>query len=161
MGNGAGYTFLLVIYVQKQHWEVLEMWNAMRKTKIKAWSALSGLHEFLCLSILITLLGIFPTQRWNPGLPHCRRILYQLSHKGSPRNTEGDSLSLLQRIFPTQESNWCLLHCRRLLYQLSYQGTPLVTQGGRKRKPEGNRSRSFFFRKETLMFVNGFKAMRL
>ena len=30
------------------------------------------------------LQGIFPTQGWNPGLPHCRRILYQLSHKGSP-----------------------------------------------------------------------------
>ena len=28
--------------------------------------------------------GIFPIQRSNPGLPHCRRILYQLSHKGSP-----------------------------------------------------------------------------
>ena len=28
--------------------------------------------------------GIFPTQRLNPGLRHCRRILYQLSHKGSP-----------------------------------------------------------------------------
>ena len=28
--------------------------------------------------------GIFPTQGLNPGLPHCRRILYQLSHKGSP-----------------------------------------------------------------------------
>ena len=28
------------------------------------------------------LQGIFPTQRLNPGLPHCRRILYQLSHKG-------------------------------------------------------------------------------
>ena len=26
--------------------------------------------------------GIFPTQGLNPGLPHCRRILYQLSHKG-------------------------------------------------------------------------------
>ena len=25
---------------------------------------------------------IFPTQGWNPGLPHCRWILYQLSHKG-------------------------------------------------------------------------------
>ena len=24
------------------------------------------------------------TQGWNPGLPHCRRILYQLSHKGKP-----------------------------------------------------------------------------
>ena len=28
--------------------------------------------------------GIFPTQRSNPGLLHCRRILYQLSPKGSP-----------------------------------------------------------------------------
>ena len=27
---------------------------------------------------------IFPTEGSNPGLPHCRRILYQLSHKGSP-----------------------------------------------------------------------------
>ena len=30
------------------------------------------------------LLGIFPTQGLNPGLSHCRRTLYQLSHKGSP-----------------------------------------------------------------------------
>ena len=28
--------------------------------------------------------GIFPTQGLNPGLLHCRRILYQLSHQGSP-----------------------------------------------------------------------------
>ena len=27
--------------------------------------------------------GIFPNQGSNSGLPHCRRILYQLSHKGS------------------------------------------------------------------------------
>ena len=27
---------------------------------------------------------IFPTQGLNPGLPHCRQTLYQLSHKGSP-----------------------------------------------------------------------------
>ena len=30
------------------------------------------------------LQGVFPTQESNPGLPHCRQILYQLSHKGSP-----------------------------------------------------------------------------
>ena len=30
------------------------------------------------------LQGIFPTQGSNSGLPHCRRILYQLSHQGSP-----------------------------------------------------------------------------
>ena len=28
--------------------------------------------------------GIFPTQGLNPGLPHCRRIVYQLRHQGSP-----------------------------------------------------------------------------
>ena len=30
------------------------------------------------------LQGIFPTQGSNPGLPHCRQILYRLSHQGSP-----------------------------------------------------------------------------
>ena len=35
---------------------------------------------------LSLLQGIFPTQGLNPGLPHCRQILYQLSHKGSPEN---------------------------------------------------------------------------
>ena len=34
---------------------------------------------------LSLLQGIFPTQGLNSGLLHCRRILYQLSHKGSPR----------------------------------------------------------------------------
>ena len=32
---------------------------------------------------LSLLQEIFPPQGSNPGLPHCRRILYQLSHKGS------------------------------------------------------------------------------
>ena len=30
------------------------------------------------------LQGIFPTQGSNPGLLHCRQILYCLSHQGSP-----------------------------------------------------------------------------
>ena len=37
---------------------------------------------------LSLLQGIFPTQGLNPGLLHCRWILYQLSHKGSPRILE-------------------------------------------------------------------------
>ena len=55
---------------------------------------------------------MLPTQRSNPGLPHCRQILYQLSHQGSPRILEWVSLTLLQGIFPTQELNQGLLHCR-------------------------------------------------
>ena len=34
------------------------------------------------------LQGIFPTQGSNPGLLHCRQILYQLSYQGSPRVLE-------------------------------------------------------------------------
>ena len=37
---------------------------------------------------LSLLQGIFPTQGSNRGLPHCRWILYQMSHKGSPRILE-------------------------------------------------------------------------
>ena len=37
---------------------------------------------------LSLLQGIFPTQGSSPGLLHQRRILYQLSHKGSPRILE-------------------------------------------------------------------------
>ena len=37
---------------------------------------------------LSLLQGISPTQELNPGVPHCRRILYQLSHQGSPRILE-------------------------------------------------------------------------
>ena len=44
---------------------------------------------------LSLLQGIFPTQGLNPGLPHCRRILYQLSHKAKPMNTGVGSLSFL------------------------------------------------------------------
>ena len=37
---------------------------------------------------LSLLQGIFPTQGSNPGLLHYRQILYQLSHKGSPKILE-------------------------------------------------------------------------
>ena len=36
---------------------------------------------------LSLLQGIFPTQRWNQDLLHCRWILYQLSYQGSPSHT--------------------------------------------------------------------------
>ena len=42
---------------------------------------LNSLGQNTGVGSLIPFPGIFPTQGWNPGLPHCRRILYQLSHK--------------------------------------------------------------------------------
>ena len=41
---------------------------------------------------LSLLQRIFPTQGSNPGLSHCRPILYHLSHKGSPCIAEKDSI---------------------------------------------------------------------
>ena len=49
---------------------------------------------------------IFPAQGLNPGLPHCRQILYQLSHKGSPFSSgtlTNRILSCLRRLLRTGE----------------------------------------------------------
>ena len=56
-----------------------------------------GCHAFLQ--------GIFPTQGSNPGLPHCRSILYHLSHWGRSKSTLRQSNS--------SSSGSCFLH---LLY---------------------------------------------
>ena len=77
----------------------------------------------------------FPTQGSNPGLLHCKWILYQLSYRGglyspwnSPHQNPGvGSRSLLQGIFPTQGLNLGLLHCKWILYQLSHKGNPKQT----------------------------------
>ena len=39
---------------------------------------------------LSLLQGIFPTEGSNPRLPHCRQILYQLNHTGSPSSCDQD-----------------------------------------------------------------------
>ena len=55
------------------------------------------------------LQGIFPTQGSNPGLLHCRRILYQLSHKGSPRILEWVAYPFSSR--SSQPRNWTRVSC--------------------------------------------------
>ena len=50
----------------------------------------------------VVLQRIFPTQGSNPGLLHCRQILYHLSTREVHEYRSG-SLSLLQGIFPTGE----------------------------------------------------------
>ena len=44
---------------------------------------------------LSLLQEIFPTQGLNPGLPHCRRILYRLSHQGKPQSSLHAEVSLV------------------------------------------------------------------
>ena len=91
------------------------------------YSSWTSLGQNTGVGSLSLLQQIFPTQGSNPGLPSCRRILYQLSHMGSSRIlrwvaypfSRGSSRSLL-------ELNWGLPHCRLILYQLSYLGSQLI-----------------------------------
>ena len=54
--------------------------------------------------------GIFPTtQRSNPGLLHCGQILYQLSHKGSPRMLEWVAYPFSGG--SSQPRNWTRVSC--------------------------------------------------
>ena len=84
---------------------------------------------------LSLLQGIFPTQGSNPGLPHRRQILYQLSHKGSPRILEWVAYPFSSRSFwPSNQTrvsciaagfftNWAIGEtqmCYKLLIQPIY-----------------------------------------
>ena len=46
---------------------------------------------------------IFPTQESNLGLPHCRQMLYRLSHQGSPMSYEVSVIQHLQKDSGTEE----------------------------------------------------------
>ena len=50
------------------------------------------------------LQGIFPSQGSNPSFPHCRRIIYCLSHQGSPRVLEWVAYPFSSR--SSQPRNW-------------------------------------------------------
>ena len=54
---------------------------------------------------LSLLQGIFPTQGSNPGLPHCKQILYQLSHKGSPMQCNGMQRTLKNQVYLKNEQS--------------------------------------------------------
>ena len=52
------------------------------------------------------LQGIFPTQGSNTGLPHCRQVLYQLRHQGSPLlRMKLKRYFFFFQIFPFQEKH--------------------------------------------------------
>ena len=58
---------------------------------------------------LSLLHGIFPTQGSNPVIPHCRQIIYQLSHKKSPRILEWVAYPISNG--SSQPRNWTGVSC--------------------------------------------------
>ena len=58
----------------------LSLWDPMDYTVP---GILQNILQNTGVGSLSLLQGIFPTQELNPGFLHCRRILLQVSHKGS------------------------------------------------------------------------------
>ena len=86
---------------------------------------------------LSLLQGIFPTQGSNPGLPHCRWILYQLSHKGILRILEWVAYPFSRRF--SQPSNQTRISCivdgfftkwaiRETLYNIQFSSVQLLSR---------------------------------
>ena len=105
------------------------MYDSLRPHGLyKPWNS-SGQNT--AVGSLSLLQGIFPIQGLNPGLPHCRRIPYQLSHQGSPRILEGVAYPFSRR--SSRPRNRTRVSCiADILYQLSYQGSHLTTGVGEK-----------------------------
>ena len=74
--------------IWKWEWE----WKSLSLVRVFAtpwlYSSWNSPGQNTGMGSLFLLQGIFPTQGLNSGLPHCRQILYQLRHKGSPRILE-------------------------------------------------------------------------
>ena len=78
----------LTLYIEWVKWKSLS-WVALQPHGL--YSSWNSPGQNTGVGSLSLLQGIFPTQGSNPGLPHCRQILYQLSHKGSPLYIEVNS----------------------------------------------------------------------
>ena len=84
-------TIISLIYYNLKNLTVKVKWKLLSHVQLFGipWTIQSmEFSKSECWSSLSLLQGIFPTQGSNPGLPQCRQILYQLSHKGSPRILE-------------------------------------------------------------------------
>ena len=67
---------------EREKWSCSVVSNSLQPHEL--YSPWSSPGQNTGVGSLSLLQGIFPTWGSNPGLPRCRRILYQLSHKGSP-----------------------------------------------------------------------------
>ena len=72
------------------------------------------------------LQGIFPAQGSNPGLLHCKWILYHLSHQGSPRILKWVAYPFSRGSSRPRNRTGVSCIAGRFFYQLSYQGSPSV-----------------------------------
>ena len=89
---------------------------------------------------LSLLQEIFPTQGSNPGLPHCRWILYQLSHKGSPEPQAKPVNQLTSQQIWRRQKLEEEKECSVLVQQDSWCLLPFTCYEDHKTSPSGRRN---------------------
>ena len=63
-----------------------QSWETFKTPYSPLGFSVRGILQARILHWVAILQGIFPTRGSNSGLLHCRRILYHLSHQGSPES---------------------------------------------------------------------------
>ena len=121
-------SLLLTACNEKKHasWREYELWTQIGfKSKLCESASCLVVSDFLWprgihspwnspgqntgVGSLSLLQGIFPNQGLNQGLPHCRQVLYQLSHKGSPKIQEWVNYPFSSR--SSWLRNWTRVSC--------------------------------------------------
>ena len=100
---------------------------------------------------LSRLQRIFPTQDSNWGLPHCRQILYQLSHQGSPGTLEwvacpfsnGSDQPRVKAV--VKEADQCLPSTPAINKDMFSQATGRIMSGSADLRVESAVSSSWFY----------------
>ena len=99
--------YLVVLYsLKKRKWKSLSCVWLCNPGLYSPWNSP---HQNTGVGSLSLLQEIIPTQGSNAGLWHCRRILYPLSHKRSPRILEWVAYSFSSG--SSQSRNWTGVSC--------------------------------------------------
>ena len=73
-----GKTLILLLFLKKWKWKSLSHVQILWPHGLySSWNSVGHTG----VGNLSLLQGVFPAQGSNPGLPYCRRVLYQLSHR--------------------------------------------------------------------------------
>ena len=101
LGN---FIFAMVDLSRRQFWLGIQIWGYLCDPMYCPWNS-PGQNTGVGSPSLLQ--GIFPTQGSNPGLLHCRRILYQLSHKGSPKTKCLQGSRIVSLLVSTNQAMVC------------------------------------------------------
>ena len=100
-------------------WLFVTLWTVARQAPLSMGILQARILEWVAMP---SSKVIFSTQGLNPGLPHCRQILYHLSQQGSPYNP------IVKTKPRPQVTNICQVNIWQILSFSHYKIMPAVQE---------------------------------